>query len=72
MPNDVPDFLIKRPGRRSSPYDHWKKYKDKDVVLCLNENVTRWDAHPEGIIVEKNNELFLNGNKKVFGHERER
>ena len=72
MQANVPNFLVKRPGRTTNFYSRWKKYKSGDVVLCLNEKIDRWEAHPDGVIIEKNGELFINGQNKVFAQERER
>lgn len=70
MRQKIPDFLIKKPGRLN-PYCGWKTYKNKDVVFSLDKKIEHWDAHPDGIIVEIDKTLFLNGETKIF-HERER
>lgn len=71
MPQDIPNFLLRKPSRPVNPYSSWKTYKDKDIVFYSDKKIERWDSHPEGIITEIDKTLFLNGEIKIF-HERER
>jgi len=71
MFQDIPNFLVRKPGRSANPYSNWKTYKNGEIVFYSDKKFDRWDAHPEGIIIEVDKSLFVNGETRVF-HERER
>jgi len=73
MPKDtIPNFILPKPSRRFNPYAHWKTYKDRDILFQSDERVERWEAHPEGIIIDRNGSLFVNGETAQTERERER
>ncbi|MBI2627202.1 MAG: hypothetical protein HYW77_03075 [Parcubacteria group bacterium] len=72
MPKDtIPNFLLKKPSRQVNPYANYKIYKDKEVVLLLEKKVDFWDTHPDGVIIESEGSVFINGNDLVYKRERE-
>ena len=72
MQEKIPNFLLPKPSRRFNPYSAWKTYEDRGIVLQLDEAVERWEAHPEGVIINKNGLLLINGEKAQSERERER
>lgn len=72
MSETIPNFLLPKPSRRFNPYSNWKDNKDRDIILTLNENIERWEAHPEGVIIDKNGSLLVNGEDVQYERERER
>lgn len=71
MSQDIPNFLLRKPSRPVGLYSNWRTYKDKAIVFYSDTKIERWDTHPDGIIIEIDKTLFLNGETRVF-HERER
>ncbi len=67
----IPNFLLSKPSRRFNPYSNWKTYKDGEIVLFLTKIVDFWDTHPNGIIIESGNSVFIN-EKILTIRERER
>jgi len=61
MKHDVPDFLLRKPGRPYNPYSNWKTYKDKQIIFFSETLPGRWDVHPEGITEEVEGCLYVNG-----------
>ena len=72
MLQKIPDFLIRKLSRPVNPYSNWKTYKNGDIVFSSDKKFDRWDAHPEGLILETDKSLFINGEGVQSERERER
>lgn len=71
MPQDIPHFLVRKPGRPYNPYSGWKTYKSNEIVFSSKEHITHWDVHPRGVIAEIGPSLLVDGKDKVYDLEKE-
>jgi len=71
MSKAIPNFLLPKPSRRFNPYSGWKDHKDRDIIFTFNENIERWEAHPNGIIFDQEGSLLINGQDVQYERERE-
>lgn len=71
MSQDIPNFLVRTPGRLYHPYSGWRTYKNKEIVFSSKERIIRWDVHPRGIIAEIGLSLFVDG-KNIYKIEEEK
>ena len=69
MVHTVPDPVLRRPSRPFNPYANWRNYRNGQIVFNSAEDIERWEAHPDGILVEMGDFLYVN-KAKVF-HEKE-
>lgn len=72
MSKDIPNFLLSKPSRRFNPYSNWRTYKDREIVVFIDKNIDFWDTHPDGIIIESEGQVFINGTDLAYERERER
>ena len=49
----------------TSPYSKWKRFSNREIILDYKNKIDRWDAHANGVIIERDNSLFLNGDREI-------
>ena len=53
-------------NKKENVYPNWKHYENEEVILRFKGIFDKWGSHPEGVIIQKGDELLLNGKELLY------